>query len=245
MGAALGGAAASGSNYEIDHRILPANGADERIVHARGEVHRGKNGRPSRVVGTVHDITERKRLEQRLEHLAYHDPLTNLPNRTRFQQKLDLAMLQAGNRIEIAVLFLDLDRFKLINDTFGHEAGDQLLCTVAERLRTCTRPGDVVARLGGDEFTILIFNVSTDAEAIRVAERIIQEITQPMTLPGNREAVISTSIGIVRPGPDHKRGSDLLRDADNAQYRAKEGGRNQFVLFDSSMGEEIRARLGL
>ncbi len=245
VGAALGGAAASGSNYEIDHRILPANGADERIVHARGEVHRGKNGRPSRVVGTVHDITERKRLEQRLEHLAYHDPLTNLPNRTRFQQKLDLAMLQAGNRIEIAVLFLDLDRFKLINDTFGHEAGDQLLCTVAERLRTCTRPGDVVARLGGDEFTILIFNVSTDAEAIRVAERIIQEITQPMTLPGNREAVISTSIGIVRPGPDHKRGSDLLRDADNAQYRAKEGGRNQFVLFDSSMGEEIRERVAL
>ena len=103
------------------------------------------------------------------------------------------------------MLFLDLDRFKLINDTFGHEAGDQLLITVAERLRASTRPGDVVARIGGDEFTILLLNVSSEQEVIRVAERVIQEITEPIDLPGNREIVISTSIGIVRPRPSSAR----------------------------------------
>ena len=243
--AALGAAAASGTPYAADHRIIRADNEEERFIHARAEVHVGKNGRPVRVVGTVHDITERKRLEQQLQHQATHDPLTELPNRMLFQQRLDQAILRAGKRVEIGVLFLDLDRFKLINDTFGHEAGDQLLITVGQRLRTCTRHGDVVARIGGDEFTILLLNVSGEQEVIRVAERIIQEITVPISLPDNREIVISTSIGIVRPDHEHRTGADFLRDADNALYRAKELGRNQYALFDATMGAETKERVAL
>lgn len=245
VAAALGAAVASGTPYQIDHRILPAHDGEERIVHARGEVVRGAKGRALRVVGTVHDITERKRLEQRLAHQAYHDPLTDLPNRLLFTQRLDQMLVKAGMRKELTVLFLDLDRFKLINDTFGHEAGDQLLMTVAGRLRRATRPDDVVARIGGDEFIILLAHVSTEDEAIRVATRIIDEITVPIELPGNREVVVSTSIGIVRPGPEHRTGADLIRDADNALYRAKERGRNRYALFDATMGAETQERVAL
>jgi len=196
-------------------------------------------------VGTIHDVTVRKRLEERLQHLAYHDALTDLPNRLLFRECLDGAIARAGNRVEIAVLFLDLDRFKLINDTFGHEAGDRLLIEVATRLRACVRPGDVVARMGGDEFTILLLHVANEADVLRIAERIIAEINEPIELPGDREMVVSTSIGIVRPGPEHRSGADLLRDADNALYRAKERGRNQYVLFDATMGAETKERVAL
>ena len=116
---------------------------------------------------------------------------------------------------------------------------------VGKRARGCIRPHDVVARLGGDEFTILLDNVHDDADAEIVAERIIAAINQPMTLLGTRDMVISTSIGIVRPGPEHETGADLMRDADTALYRAKELGRNRFAFFDASMGEETRERLAL
>jgi diguanylate cyclase (GGDEF)-like protein/PAS domain S-box-containing protein len=245
VAAALDRATTAGEPYAIDHRIIPGSDRSEQIVHAQGEVILGRNGKPTRFVGTVHDITERKRLEQRLQHLAYHDALTELPNRLFFAQRLDQALRHSGGHTDIAVLFLDLDRFKLINDTFGHDAGDQLLVTVAERLRACVRPGDMVARMGGDEFTILLLNVTNEAGVTRVAERIIALITEPILLPGNREVFVSTSVGIVRPGPEHTSGHDLLRDADNALYRAKERGRNQYVLFDATMGEETKERVAL
>lgn len=245
VAAALGQATAAGTPYAIDHRIVPADGSEVRTIHAQGDVEIGKHGRPVGFVGTMHDITDRKLLEERLQHLAYHDGLTDLPNRLLFGQRLDEAVARAGNRVEIAVLFLDLDRFKLINDTFGHEAGDRLLVAVASRLRACVRPGDVVARMGGDEFTILLLNVSCEADVVRIAERIISEITEPIELPGDREMIVSTSIGIVRPGPEHRTGADLLRDADNALYRAKERGRNQYVLFDATMGAETKERVAL
>ncbi|HKG25560.1 MAG TPA: EAL domain-containing protein, partial [Thermomicrobiales bacterium] len=235
-----------GEEYAIDHRIVRPDG-EERFVHSRGEVVPGRDGLPHRIVGTVHDVTERKQLEARLEHQAFHDPLTDLPNRALFTRRLDEALLHRGDEsTDFAVLFLDLDRFKLINDTLGHEAGDQLLIAVGMRLRGIVRlPGDVVARLGGDEFTVLLDDVRGDAEAIGVAERIIAAMTAPITLLENREIVVSTSVGIVRPGPDHQTGADVLRDADNALYRAKEGGRNRYAVFDASMGAETAERLAL
>jgi diguanylate cyclase (GGDEF)-like protein/PAS domain S-box-containing protein len=235
-----------GDFYAIDHRIVRPDGA-ERVVHSRGEVVRGRGGEPRRVVGTVHDVTERKHLEAQLEHQAFHDPLTDLPNRALFIRRLDEALDAAdGEPPHIAVLFLDLDRFKLINDTLGHEAGDQLLIATAARLRSSIRlPGDIVARLGGDEFTILLDDVRDDAEAEFVARRIIEAVTVPVILSESREMVVSTSIGIVRPGPDHRTGAELLRDADNALYRAKEEGRNRFAFFDASMGAETAERVAL
>ena len=238
-------AARAGTAYAIDHRIIRPDG-EERILHSRGEVVLGRDGRPARIVGTLHDITERKRLEERLAHQAFHDPLTDLPNRALFLRRLDEAFDRAGGEPPpIAVLFLDLDRFKLINDTLGHEAGDQLLVAVANRLRASVRPTDTVARLGGDEFTILLEDITEDYEAAQVARRIIASMTEPVTLLGSKEIVVSTSIGIVRPTRDHHRGSDVLRDADTALYRAKEGGRNRFAFFDASMGEAARERVAL
>jgi diguanylate cyclase (GGDEF)-like protein/PAS domain S-box-containing protein len=235
-----------GEDYAIDHRIVRPDGA-ERFVHSRGEVVLDRDGQPRRVVGTIHDVTERKTLESRLEHQAFHDPLTDLPNRAFFTRSLDEALQRRDDGTpHIAVLFLDLDRFKLINDTLGHEAGDQLLIAVGTRLRGIVRtPNDVVARLGGDEFTVLLDDVRDDAEAVVVAERVIAAMTASITLLETREIVVSTSVGIVRPGPDHQTGADVLRDADNALYRAKEGGRNRYAVFDASMGAETAERLAI
>lgn len=238
--------ARQGEGYAIDHRIVRPDG-EERFVHSRGEVVRDRDGQARRIVGTVHDVTERKHLEARLEHQAFHDPLTDLPNRAFFTRRLDQALdRHNGATADFAVLFLDLDRFKLINDTLGHEAGDQLLIAVGTRLRGIVRlPSDVVARLGGDEFTVLLDDVRDEAEAVGVAERIIAAMTAPITLLETREIVVSTSVGIVRPGPDHHTGAEVLRDADNALYRAKEGGRNRYAVFDASMRAETAERLAL
>jgi diguanylate cyclase (GGDEF)-like protein/PAS domain S-box-containing protein len=237
-------AAAEGRQVAIEHRVALGTG-EERAFDLKFNGVPGRRGVVKRTVGTVHDVTDRKRLEERLHHQAYHDALTGLPNRAMFMQRLDQAFGRQHRGRAIALLFLDLDRFKLINDTLGHDAGDQLLRIVGKRLEGCIRPNDVVARLGGDEFTILLDNVHGDADAEVVAERIIAAINQPMTLLGTRDVVISTSIGIVRPGPEQESGADLMRDADTALYRAKELGRNRYALFDASMGEETRERLAL
>ncbi|HET7056244.1 MAG TPA: EAL domain-containing protein, partial [Thermomicrobiales bacterium] len=237
-------AAADGRPVGIEHRVALESGA-ERAFDLKFNSVTGRRGTIKRIVGTVHDITDRKQLEERLHFQAYHDPLTTLPNRAMFLQRLGQAHSRQQPNRSIALLFLDLDRFKLINDTLGHDAGDQLLKIVATRLQNCVRPHDVVARLGGDEFTILLDHVHDDQEAIAVAERIISEINQPMTLLGTRDVVVSTSLGIVRPGPEHTSGADLLRDADTALYRAKELGRNRYTIFDALMGAETRERLAL
>jgi diguanylate cyclase (GGDEF)-like protein len=243
--------ASGGAPTTLDHRMLVVDGEDgavglERHLHLRFDTIRDKSARPKRIVGTIHDVTDRKILEDRLAYQAYHDALTGLPNRAMFVQRLDQAVQRLGRRQpQIALLFLDLDRFKLVNDTLGHEAGDQLLIAVAERLQSCVRPFDVVARLGGDEFTVLLDGVADDDEVVRVARRIIHAVTIPVTLLGSREVFVSTSIGIVRPADDRAVAADLLRDADTALYRAKERGRNQFAIFDASMGEATRERVAL
>ena len=205
--------------------------------------HLGKlPGRPVRVVGTVQDITERKALEKQLEHQAFHDPLTDLPNRHLFMDRLEHALARMDRREEsIAVLFLDLDNFKLINDSFGHPVGDQLLVQVADRLESCMRPQDTVARFGGDEFTVLLEDATGVDDAALVAKRIIEELKAPFALLGY-EVFVTTSIGIAlsRRTPGRRDlPEDLLRDADAAMYQAKDTSKASYAVFEPSM--KVRA----
>jgi diguanylate cyclase (GGDEF)-like protein/PAS domain S-box-containing protein len=205
-------------------------------------------GRPVRVVGTVQDITERKALEKQLEHQALHDPLTELPNRLLFMDRLKHALARTERREEpIAVLFLDLDNFKLINDSFGHAVGDQLLLQVADRLDSCMRPQDTVARFGGDEFTILLEDGAEVDDATLVAKRIIEELRAPFALLGY-EQFVTASIGIAlssrTPGLPNV-ADDLLRDADAAMYRAKGTTKASFAVFEPSMKADALEQLKL
>jgi diguanylate cyclase (GGDEF)-like protein len=186
----------------------------------------GSPDRPPVLEGTIVDITDRKRVESQIEHLAFHDSLTGLPNRSLFDDRLELALARCrrdgGN---LAVLFLDLDRFKRINDTLGHEAGDRLLRAVADRLRDCVREEDTIARVGGDEFVLLAAGVG-DADARMLAEKVLRSITsEPFSIPG-ASLHVTASIG-VSVFPDH--GTDpgrLIRSADDAMYAVKAAGRN-------------------
>src|SRR5919109_2722422 len=165
---------------------------------ARGMAVRDAHGRATRVVGSQTDVTDRKHAEQRLQHDALHDALTGLPNRVLFLDRLDQAIRRAQRAhpdAAAAVLFLDLDRFKLVNDSLGHHVGDQLLIAVARRLESALRPGDTVARLGGDEFTILLDDVSDAREATLIAERVLETPSEPFHLDGP-ELVVAASIGI-------------------------------------------------
>jgi diguanylate cyclase (GGDEF)-like protein/PAS domain S-box-containing protein len=189
---------------------------------------------------------ERKAFESRLAHQAHHDPLTGLPNRALFLEFLVLALARARRyESSVAVLFLDLDRFKVINDSLGHDAGDETLLKVVERLQSVVRPGDTVARFGGDEFTILCEDLGRGAaerQAIEVAERLIDIVHQPFELAGDI-AFLGASIGIAVAQTADERPESLLRDADAAMYRAKELGKGRWELFDEDMRATARARL--
>jgi diguanylate cyclase (GGDEF)-like protein len=175
--------------------------------------------------------TDRERIDE-LARQAFHDPLTDLPNRALFADRLDHALARLGRTDQsVAVLLLDLDGFKQINDSFGHEAGDQLLIAVSQRLRGCLRPADTVARLGGDEFTILVEEITELREATRVAERIEDALRAPFMLEGH-EASITTSIGIAFSKADHADPDELIRNADAAMYKAKRAGKARYEVFE-------------
>jgi diguanylate cyclase (GGDEF)-like protein/PAS domain S-box-containing protein len=230
--------------YSIEYRIVRPDG-ETRFVHTRYEVVHDHTGRPVRLVGTVHDVTERKVLEEKLRYQAFHDSLTNLPNRALFVDRLEHALARAKRRRgRVAVLFVDLDNFKTINDSLGHEAGDRLLTAVAVLLRSCLRPEDTVARFGGDELTILLEDVADTSDATYVAERVARELQAPFAL-GNREVFVTASIGIALSGSAQDRPADLLRHADLALYQAKGSGRARFALFDPSMNARALERLEL
>jgi diguanylate cyclase (GGDEF)-like protein/PAS domain S-box-containing protein len=185
---------------------------------------------------------ERTSERERLAHQALHDPLTALPNRSLFLERLELAL--AGPDPHVAVLFCDVDRFKVVNDSLGHDAGDRLLVTLAERLRGASRVGDIVARLGGDEFTVLCEGISDVAEAEIMAARLADAVAEPFELEGVDDAVVTASIGIAlaESGAEAK---DVLANADAAMYRAKQAGRNRVVVFDEHMRQETLERLHL
>ncbi|MBW4500915.1 MAG: EAL domain-containing protein [Scytonema hyalinum WJT4-NPBG1] len=193
------------------------------------------------------EITERKRAEEQLLHNAFYDALTGLPNRALFMNRLGLALEQKKRHKDylFAVLFLDLDRFKLINDSLGHLVGDQLLLEIAKRLESCLRSTDIAARFGGDEFTVLLEGIENVSNAIQVAERIQQELALPFRLNG-QELSTTASIGIaLSSAVDYNQPEDLLRDADTAMYRAKALGRARYELFNLEMYEDAVARLQL
>ena len=193
--------------------------------------------------GSVIDITERKRAEEQLHHHALHDALTDLPNRLLFQDRLRgaLSRAQRSNKA-VAVLFVDLDNFKMINDSMGHEAGDALLKQIAARLQAAARREDTIARMGGDEFTLILEGLHRVEEAAQIAENIVAQLQQPVAL-GEREVFASASIGIVYSENPTALPEDLLRDADTAMYHAKTGGKAGYILFDSSMNVHATERL--
>jgi diguanylate cyclase (GGDEF)-like protein/PAS domain S-box-containing protein len=205
----------------------------------------GPDGRLSVIEGTAIDITERKRAEEQVKHLAFHDPLTNLPNRLLFNDRLTLAVAQAHRHNQrLAVLFLDLDRFKVINDSLGHSVGDELLRQVAERIQEYVREGDTVARLGGDEFTLLVPGITAEEDAAKIAKKVCDAIHDPFWIDG-RELFVTTSLGVAVYPSDGHDAETLVRNADSAMYRAKEQGRDNYQLYTPAMNAKAIERLSL
>jgi diguanylate cyclase (GGDEF)-like protein/PAS domain S-box-containing protein len=234
---------ASGEPFRVEYRLYARNGRIVWVLDEAIPVH-DVAGRPVSWRGILHDVTERKALEDQLAHQAFHDALTGLPNRALFNDRLEHALQTAARHGEpVAVLFLDLDRFKVVNDSLGHEAGDRLLIEAGERFTSCLRTGDTIARLGGDEFAILVERITGD-EAQRAAERVLNELRSPFRLAGE-EIFATASIGIALSAPERTTPGELLRAADVALYEAKRAGRATAVPYEPGMTVQSAAWIAL
>lgn len=231
--------------FQLEYRLQQPDGAIT-WVFGQAVAELDTTGKITGYVGTITDITERKDAEAQLIYNALHDSLTNLPNRNLLIERLESAMNRAKriDNYHFAVLFLDMDRFKIINDSLGHLAGDQLLKIIAQKLKSKIRAMDLAARLGGDEFVILLEEIDGINEAVIVGKRILAEFQTPLTVNGH-EVFISTSIGIVLGTTNYHQASDLLRDADIAMYQAKAEGKSCYKIFDTQMHIQALQRLNL
>ncbi len=230
-------------HFESEFRIQHRDGSRLWVL-CRGLAVFDADGRALRMAGSQSDITKRKVAEERLFHDAFHDALTGLPNRTLFIDRLGRSIWRARRREDyrFAVVFLDLDRVKLVNDSLGHGAGDRLLLAIARRIQDCLRAGDSAARIGGDEFAVLIEDLAEPADAIRVVTRLQQAIREPLNVGG--EMVYTTaSIGIALYSDRYERAEEMLRDADTAMDAARAAGGGRYQTFDQGMHERVVARL--
>ncbi|HTF45337.1 MAG TPA: diguanylate cyclase, partial [Terriglobales bacterium] len=253
----------SGQGERVEYRIRHKDGS-WRTLESTASAIRDRNGKTDKLVIVNRDISERKRAEEMLAHNAFHDGLTNLPNRALFLDRLQhaLTLSKKHPNYNFAVLLIDVDEFKIVNDSLGHSAGDELLIQIGQRLQTSVRRTDMVARpplegssdrrahthtlarLGGDEFTVLLDDIRDPIEAIRVAGRVQSELATPFEV-NQQNIVISASIGIASSASPHLNAEDLLRDADIAMYRAKKAGKARCEVFDTAMHASAVKRLRL
>lgn len=229
------------SSKEITYKVICKNG-EAKWFESSGKTYNTVNGE-TRLVAVSRDITDKQKYEDTIRFQAFHDSLTGLPNRLLFKDRLTLALAHCkrSNNM-LALIFLDLDRFKLINDTLGHVVGDKLLCQVAARLKECVREGDTVARLGGDEFTIMLPGVTNEEGAAKVAEKILECVRMPIIV-GEHELYVSTSAGIALYPSDGEDSDTLLKNADTAMYLSKEKNRDNYQFYTPALNQKTHERL--
>ena len=229
--------------YSSEYRMRCKDGSWKWILSRGMIVSRNPDGKPVRMIGTHTDISERKRHEEEIFRIAHYDKVTGLANRVLFQHRLQQDIqITKRSRQSLALMYLDLDRFKEINDTLGHDMGDRLLESVASRLEACVRSSDIVARLGGDEFTIILNHQNRLADVEVVAQAVLDQLSQPFALAGE-ELYVSASIGITIAPEDGSDAEVLLKNADQAMYAAKSAGGNTFNFFTESMQEASLKRM--
>src|SRR5437763_1567524 len=229
----------------FSYRVVRRDGSLIWFETTSRSVRHPVTGAFDQIICVSRDISERKRAEEQIEYQAYHDALTGLPNRRLFRDRLTVALAHARRLMStLAVMFLDLDRFKYVNDTLGHSIGDELLKTVATRLAAALREEDAIARIGGDEFTILLPDLKSPDHAASVAQKLLEAVGQPMRIE-ETELFITTSIGIALFPNDGDTAELLLKNADHAMYRAKDAGRNSYQLFTEAMNSRALERLSM
>ncbi|MDO9713905.1 bifunctional diguanylate cyclase/phosphodiesterase [Paracraurococcus lichenis] len=230
--------------YVISHRLRGVAEGEVRHVEARIRTDYDAEGRPVHAIGAVIDVTERREAEARIAHIAHHDALTDLPNRTLFRERLEEALARARRGTGCALLYLDLDHFKEVNDTLGHPVGDALLKAVTARLLDSVRETDTIARLGGDEFAIIQVDAEQPTAATTLAKRLVEVLSAPFELDGH-QVVVGTSIGIAMVPGDGEDADTLLKNADMALYRAKAEGRGRWRFFEPEMDARMQLRRAL